>query len=936
MRSERWRRVESLYHAALAQPADSRTAFLARECAGDEPLQREVESLLAQSDASNFLDSPAVAGLSRTAGLSAGHRLGVYEIVSPLGAGGMGEVYRARDTLLPREVAIKILPTVFASDPGRLARFEREARVLASLNNSHIASIYGVERMGGSRALVLELVEGPTLADRIAAGPIPIAEALRIAGQIADALDAAHEQGIVHRDLKPANVKLRPDGVVKVLDFGLAKVTELDADRATAAPATGSSDGAIVGTAAYMSPEQARGQAVDKRTDVWAFGCVLYEMLTGKTAFTGETASDVIANVLQREPEWADLPDDSPAPVRRLIERCLEKDPRRRLRDIGDAQIDLHETALRMPLVAVRARPRWLRSAIAVAAVIGAAMAGVALERARGARSGATPGPARLTIALPPGEQLAEAGNLPLAMSPNGEYVAFEAARQGNIGGPLYLRPIGEPNARLIVDAAKSPFFSPDSEWLGFFQDGKMKKVSVHGGVPVTITDSPNTRGASWGDDGYIVFTPLSRTGLSRVSAAGGVPDVLTTVDQSRGETSHRQPFVLRGGRAVIYRAEGSQYAEGAIVAYSLDSRQQRVLVKDGGYQPTVTQSGHLLYAQTNGQLLAAPFDVSTLQVTGPPGLVADGTEMYGASQTGSIVYGVGATTRSTLVWVDRRGTIVALPAEAQEYRGPRLSHDGRRIVVGIARHVWTYDIDRDAFARLTFDGSNLWPLWSPDDRRIIYASNRPGTAWDIFSRAADGTGTADVLLAGPMTEIPRALSADGASLMLSRSYPNAGQDLWLLRIGDKEPSHPFPQTSGVKMEPAFSPNGRWIAYASSERGRMEVYVRPLSGAPGLWQISPDGGVEPVWARSGKELFFRTGEKMFVVDVNTEPVFSAGKPRLLFEGKFALGTVEDSAYDVSADGQRFLMLKPAPPHPEPLNVLLNWSEELKRLTHVTR
>ena len=949
MSSERWRRIEAIYHAAQSRPFRERSAYLAAACAGDDDLRREVESLLAQTGAMSEQILREQAGVAGSASMPAtgdpsaaliGARLGHFHIVDRLGVGGMGEVYRARDTKLGRDVAIKILPPAFTSDPGRLARFEREARVLASFNHPHIGAIYGLEDTGGVRALVLELIDGQTLAERIRHGPLPLNETLTIAGQLVTALDAAHERGIVHRDFKPANIKITPEGVVKVLDFGIAKASSEAASREASRTPTvtvgGTREGLIIGTAAYMSPEQARGQPVDKRTDIWAFGCVLYEMLTGRPAFAGETITDIIAAVLGGTADWKRVPAATPRHIRELLARCLQVDPRRRLRDIGDARTNLDE-ALAPTADATITASAWTdaghRALWLPILLLGMLAGGLAVWNFRPAAPSPAPAMARFTIPLPAGEQLASGGP-PLAISPNGAYLAFETSRRG--GRALYLRALSGTDARLVTETSDGyPFFSPDSEWLGFFADGKMKKMPVRGGASINIADASAPRGASWGDDGAIVFAPQSRVALSQVSADGGTPHVLTVLDSSRGETSHRMPMLLPGGRRLIYRAEGSTYAEGALVAYSLETREQQVLVPDGGFQPHYSPTGHLLYLQGTN-LMAVPLDVERLVLTGPPTLIVEDIQTFGISDTGSMVYGGPVTQRQEMVWVDRRGTVEPLPATPQGYGHPRLSRDDSRILMSIQlnphRHIWLYEIARDAFTKLTFEYSNQWPLWTPDSSRVIYASNRPASNWDIFWKAADSTGTPEPLVTTPLTHIPRALSPDGEWLAFTETNPSTGDDLWLRSMSQQGALRPLAQTRAAESEPTFSADSRWIAYTSNESGRSEVYVKAVSAIPGQGQIvSVGGGREPLWASSGGELFYREGEKMWAVDVVTGPAFSAGKPRLLFEGPFSLSPTGSQNYDVSHDGKRFLMLRPQPSAPEPLHIVTNWFEELKRL-----
>jgi serine/threonine protein kinase/Tol biopolymer transport system component len=879
--------------------------------------------------------------------LPSGTRLGPYEVVATIGAGGMGVVYRARDSKLNRDVAIKLLPDAFAGDAERAARFAREARVLASLNHPHIASIFGLEESGGRHLLIMELVEGMTLADRIAEGRVPLNEALALARQIAEAIEAAHEQGIIHRDLKPANIKIRPDATVKVLDFGLAKATGGDSGLETqGSTVTGgiTRAGMIVGTPGYMSPEQARGKAVDKRSDVWAFGCVLYEMLTGRPAFAGDTASDTIAAILDREPDWQRLPASIPPNIVRLTQRCLEKHPKNRLHDIADARLEIDDALSGRALTSVPmgGKPAGTRHARwAVIALIGAVAGGLAVWNLRPADPETAKPVSRFVIPLSSGDPLLThpgRSTNAIALSPDGAYLAYTSGRPGSFR--LYLRALSEPEAKLIAADGSDPFFSPDSQWLGFSADGKLKKVSVRGGQPITLCDAPGSRGASWGDDGSIVFAPLSRAGLSRVPASGGDPQPITTLDSSRQETSHRIPFVLPGSKSVLYTAEGTN-RQTAIMALSFATNERRVLIEDA-LGPHYLSSGHLVFVQRN-TLMAVAFDPVRFEMSGTPVPVLEGVERFGTSESGLLAYTLTdeASALTTLVWVNRQAVETPLPATAQQYQHPKLSPDGQRVVVEVdpnrGRNLWMQDVAGSTLTPVTFGGSNLWPVWTADGRHITYASNRPGTSWDIFWKPTDGRGNEVALVQRELTQISRAWSPDGQLLAFTEAHPTRGEDIWLLSMKDRQ-SYPWLQTDASEEQPAFSADSRWIAYVSNESGRREVYVRPASGAPGKWQVSTGGGVEPLWARAGSELFYRSGNKMMLVDVVREPAFALAKTRELFEGDYALTGTGMANYDVTRDGQRFLMVKPATQgvRPAQLHVVQNWFEELKRLAPVTR
>jgi len=972
MSPDRWARVERLYHEALVRPLDRRAAFLAEACAGDEDLQREVESLLDQPDSFvGFLDRPAVAAAAHmdnapgTATMT-GRRIGAYQVLAPLGAGGMGEVYRAHDTRLGRDVAIKILPSAFTSNPDRLARFEREARMLASLNHPHIGAIYGVEEQsgdGGSHvaALILELIEGQTMAERLARGPLPVAEVLTFARQIADALDAAHEKGIVHRDLKPANIKITADGAVKVLDFGLAKLDAhgaFDAGTLSQSPTVTidrTQEGVIVGTAGYMSPEQARGMPVDKRTDVWAFGCVLYEMLTGRLAFAGETVSDAIAAVLGREPDWNALPPATPPVLRRLLQRCLVKDPRRRLRDIGDARVELEDTlaALSASLTSASAGDASHRRAIAwyaaTTAVLSALIATVAVWNLKPVPATSPQPEARLTLPLPEGIRLplGSFGSV-IAVSPDGNHVAFVG--ESGKTDRLYLRTLKNADTKMLPDTegAMHPFFSPDSRWLAFVAGGKLQKVPTTGGVPVVLCDVNDSRGGFWSENGTIVFSPKARgAGIFQVSADGGAPKEITTLDTSRGETSHRLPELLPGGETILFAAYGATFQDVAIVAQSLKTGERHVLI-EGASLPRYVSTGHLLYVQPKrpGTIMAVAFDPETRRLMGPPVPVVEGVlsergdyAHWSIARSGMLVYAPGGfqEPQNNLVYVDRKGvaTPVGTPP-GRPYSFPRLSPDGRRLVVtlqGIQDALWMYERATNTFNRLTFAGNNDWSTWTPDGKRVAYASVR-AEPWRLFWKSADGSGNEEPLLATKSgAQQPYSWSPDGKVLVYSDGTPGAGQDIWALRVdGDRQPT-PILRTPASEVDARLSPDGRWLAYVSDESGRYEVYVQSFSSAGGKWQISTIGGREPVWAHNGRELFYRNEGQMMAVEVATERTFQAATPRLIFQGPYEATTTISPDYDVTPDDQRFVMVQRLQQQSATtnFNVVLNWSQELKRL-----
>ena len=960
--SDRWQQIERLYHAVLEREQSQRAAYLRKACAGDEALRREVESLLAQEKRGDaLLESPAlevaakVMAKDQSQSSLVGQQLGSYKILSLLGAGGMGEVYQGRDTKLGRDVAIKVLPAAFIHDAERLTRFQREARMLASLSNPNIATIHGIEQSDGVHYLVMELVPGQTMAERISSGALKIEEALKIAAQMAEALEAAHEKGVIHRDLKPANVKVTPAGRVKVLDFGLAKAfagdAGLDLSNAPTLTAMGTEEGRILGTPAYMSPEQARGRAVDKRTDIWAFGCVLYELLTGKQAFRGETVSDTIAAVLERGPDWQALPITTPAKIRELVRRCLHKDTQHRLRDIGDARIEIEE-ALASPATAepsapskgIRALGRRALVASGSALLLVAVITGIAVWKLKPSSAPPPQPVTRTVITLPPGQELAGLESGPaVAISPDGTHLAYVARQNGN--QQLYLRPMDSEEAKPIpgTEGAVNPFFSPDGQWVGFSAGGNLKKVPVSGGAALTLAIVALPRGASWGSQGIIAFAPTTDGALQQVSEAGGTPQLLTRLEKK--DNSQRWPEFLPGGKAILFAASAttSSWVNAQVGVQSLGTGERLNLIQ-GGTNPRYAPSGHLVYAQGGG-LTAVLFDPQRFAVKGPPVPVVErvlqstvsGVAQYNFSSTGSLVYIPGGveSAQSRLVWVGRNGTAQPLAAPVRAYRGLRLSPDGSRVAVSIQEQesqTWLYDFSRETLTRLTFEGSaNYNPVWTPDGKRIAFNSNKEGPV-NLFWQLADGSGGLERLTTGEYNQAPMSWSPDGQVLAFIEVNPTTGRDIWMLRMGDRK-AQPFLRTPATESAPRFSPNGRWLAYVSNESGRFEIYVQPYPGPGEKWQISTEGGTEPVWNPNGRELFFRNGDKMMAADVTTQLSFSAGKPRMLFEGQFEPAPATFPNYDVSPDGQRFLMLKlveQAEAAPTQINVVLNWFEELKQ------
>ena len=909
--------------------------------------------------------------------LSPGTHLGSYEVLSLLGAGGMGEVYRARDTKLGRDVAIKVLPTAFASDVDRMARFQREAHVLASLNHPHIASIYGLEDSDTTRALVMELVEGPTLQERIAQGALSIEEALPIAKQIAEALEYAHEHGIVHRDLKPANVKLTRDGAVKVLDFGLAKALSDDplspeVSNSPTLSGVATRAGIILGTAAYMSPEQAKGKTADRRSDIWSFGVVLFEMLSGRRLYTGETAAETLASVLKTDPDWSALPPSIPPSVHRLLRHCLEKDPRRRIQAIGDARIAIEdalagrEEPVAAERVAATVPPRRLAPWI-VAALGGWAVAIAALLALwRLAPQPTTP--VRLSVELGADASLVlvTGSGTAAILSPDGKLLAFAAQKAAGQRPQLYVRRLEQLAASPLsgTEGARNPFFSPDSQWLGFFAEGKLKKVAVTGGAAVTLCDSPENRGGTWSEDGTILFTPRIAAGLSRVSSAGGTPEVLTTPDQAAGDSSDRWPQALPGGKAVLFTGGvGGDFEGASIVVQALPKGPRKVLQR-GGYHGRYLRSGHVVYMH-EGTLFAAPFDLGRLEVTGPPVPVLEGVTasmanagaQFAFSDSGTLVFLPGQSVGESvpIQWMDKDGKTEPLRALAGNYNNIRFSPDGQRLALdlreGRERDVWVYEWGRDTMSRLTFEpGEDGWPVWTPDGRRIAFASQRADKATaNIYWQRADGTVAGERLTENKNQQYPASWHPSGKFLAFQERGPQTNLDIMILPIeGDEtsgwKPGKPtaFLNSPFIEVAAAFSPDGRWLAYGSNESGGFEVYVRPFPGPGGKWQVSTGGGFNPTWSRNRKELFYRTLESTLMVATYAVEgdSFRAQKPQQWSPGLVPARGVNNRAFDVHPDGQRVAVLKAAEQQAEEkrdhVTLIQNFFDELRRVAPAKR
>ncbi len=911
--------------------------------------------------------------------LNSGTRIGPYEIVAEIGKGGMGEVYRARDAKLRRDVAIKVLPEAFARDGERMARFEREAKVLASLNHPNIAAIYGFEDSAGARlpdgqahALVMELVEGPTLADRAKQGPIAIDEALRIARQIADALEYAHERGIVHRDLKPANIKISRDDAVKILDFGLAKAIEgdgssMDINNSPTLTRMATMQGVLLGTAAYMSPEQAKAKPVDRRADIWAFGCVLYEMLTGKMAFTGETVTDTLAAVIKEEPDWALLPANTPARVRVLLQRCLQKDTKQRLRDIGDARISLDEVLSGAPEVSSSAGvspanfPLWRRAlpwALFGAMVIALAAVVAVLKLAP-----AKPAPSELMRFEIPTPQ--EPSDTVFALSPDGRELAFTAPDSSGVWR-LWVRPLDSSDAHelpgSVVSGSNPPFFwSSDSRSLLFDGGGKLEKIDISGGPAQLLCDVPGiVVGGSENKDGVIIFGQSPGV-IMRVPVSGGTATPVTALNPSRDETQHALPWFLPDGKHFVYhRTSTDPTVDGDYLGFidvapeKQNPRRLFATQYNAVYVPSANaNSGYMLYLASGGALMAQPFDAHSLKLTGEPAAVAEHVQgfrefgYFSVSDDGKLVYtNAGSTRTSQVALFDREGKVLETVGEPASYGGLALSPDGSRAVADVidARgqiSLWMIDFAQRTTARFTFDSfDSTNPIWSPDGSKIIFASNQYG-AYDLYEKPSDGAGGETLLLRSAANKAPCAIAPDGRFLIYEAQDPATTKlDLWVLPLGGAKQPYPLHKTQANESEARLSPNDRWVAYISDQSGREEVYVRPFSaGANGTaasaegaqWQISYGGGQFPVWSKDGKALYYLTlDQKVMEVDVTAEPVFQAGASRFLFQPPLHAGALS-SGYTI--DGKRFVFLTPTEQSGQArsaFNVVLNWQEMLKQ------
>jgi eukaryotic-like serine/threonine-protein kinase len=966
---ERWQELKKVLAAALERAPEQRSVYLDQAC-GDEDLRREVESLIAaheQGDAS-ILEHVTVA----RAPLEKGSKLGPYTILARIGAGGMGEVYRAHDPKLKRDVAIKVLPAAFVRDPERLARFQREARMLASLNHPNIAAIYGVEDSGKMHALVMELAGGPTLADRIRQGPIPIDEAIPIARQIADALEYAHEHGIIHRDLKPANVKVATDDTVKVLDFGSAKALETNLSASELADSPTISQlatevGMLLGTPAYMSPEQAKGKAVDRRVDIWAFGCVLYEMLTGQMAFRGDTVTDTLAAVLKTEPDWSQLPAATPVRVRVPLRRCLQKDPKQRLRDIGDARISLDEVLSGAPEPAVTgaakvSTPLWRRAIPwALFGATGVALAAFSWLYETQLRTASPAQTLWLQIPLPAKPPLHRSGLF--AVSPDGRKLAFVATSTDGIPR-IWIRSMDSLEIRPLMgteSVSTELFWSPDSRFVGFDAGQNLEKIDISGGPPETVcaVDAAPV-GGSWNKDGVIIFGRFGKS-LMRVSAAGGVATPLTVLNTAHGDVAHTEPWFLPDGRHFLYLRDTGP--SGFVSVGSLDAKPEeqdsRRLAETGFsavYVPSANaSSGQLLFLR-RGALMEQAFDARDMKLSGEPVPIVDGpieafldAGLFSISATGTLVYWSRGNVENEPTWFDAQGKALGKVGEPGAYRGVSLSWDGTKAFLsrqnpGETSSLWLLDVARGTTTRsdVNLAADDQPPLWAADGRNVIFGvEDQPGQMVDIYEKPVSGAATATLLVQSNEWKTPSSWSADGRFLLYTVFEGNSKSHLWVLPLAAHQKPFPFHRTEFNEHDGHFSPDGHWVAYVSDESGRSEVYVRPFSPDPSgegvsdtgdKFLISDGGGYSPAWRQDGRELYYLDFDtRLMAVSVTTYPAFHADAPRFLFQPPVrSSGRFGRAAWAPSPDGKRFLFLVPEAQRETPFTVVLNWQSLVKK------
>ena len=873
-----------------------------------------------------------------------GTKLGAFDILGLLGEGGMGQVYKARDTRLNRTVAIKVLPSHFSNNPEMKARFDREAQTIAGLNHPNICVLYDVGHQDGTDYLVMEYLEGQTLAQRLEKGALPLDEALKIAIELADALDKAHRQGVVHRDLKPGNVMLTKSGA-KLLDFGLAKLRqETQPSTLSALPTNAdvTAKGTILGTLQYMAPEQLEDGQVDTRTDIFAFGSVLYEIVTGRKAFQGKSQMSVIGAILKDTPPPVSmLQPVAPALLDRIISRCLEKDPENRWQSARDVQAELSwvaETQDALPSTSQRTVHGWFPKFAWLAVCVALAVPAVVFTTVYLPSRNTTPSTAirKFAIVVPPSIELTVENLQNFNFSRDAKQIVFAGRSGGRI--QLYRRMLDEFETLPVTgtDGASQPFFSPDGQWIGFLARGQLKKIAVTGGTPVVLCDVQDIHEATWGTDDNILFSKVG-SGLFRVPAGGGTPQSVTKVDIVQGETEHEFPEILPGGQAVLFTA-AKGYLDTNVAVYSQKTGQHRILFK--GLKPRFVPTGHIVFARVGGSLWAIPFDPGRLEVTGAAVPILEGIRSefgvwpyFAIGSDGTLAYVPGSPLKQ-LVWLDRKGEVEQLGFAARPYESPRISSDGRSLAATVREEnhdVWTFDLDRGTSTRMTnAPGEDETPVWIAARQELVYAGDSPGGTRLVKTTMAGISGAQVLLQPDGNHRHTDSVSPDGRQLAFTEFSRETGADIWILPLeGDHRPQ-PFLQTASNESEARFSPDGRWIAYISNESGRNEVYVQAYPGHAGKLQISSDGGEEPVWSHDGRELFYRNTTKMMAAEIVTGPALKASKPRLLFDGRYENLSWEPN-YDVSADAQKFLMLKSLDnTPPNQINIVLNWYEELKR------
>ena len=941
--ASRWPHVKTLFDGALNLPPGRRAAFLHEACGGDRELRSEVESLLAaHAEAGSFAEGdavealavdPAFAGSLRPA-LSPGDDLGTYRISGPLDAGGMGEVYRAFDTRLDREVAVKVLPAALSDDPERTARLAREARLLAALNHPNIATVHGLEIAGRRQAIVMELVEGPTLAQRLAGGPLTVDETLEVARQVASALEAAHSKGIIHRDLKPANIKFTRGGAVKVIDFGLARAASAEADDGERGLPDGAGRSAgVAGTPAYMSPEQAKGLQEDARSDIWAFGCVVYEMLTAHRVSEPAALRGSMPDPGARDPDWTRLPPGVPAGMRRLLRRCLVRDPARRLHHMADARIEIEDALLHVD--GADAAPAEVSSGrrIRRLALMSAGL-GLAVIAALGVVWRTPSAVGELTVAEITTPRTHDLWSF--ALAPDGRQLAFVADHQGQ--PTLWVRALNSAEARPLpgTERARRPFWSPDSRLIGFFADGQMKRVEARGGSPQVVTDALGESTAAWGADGTILFSSVAAPTLRRVDAAGGPvqPATAATPDS----TGHRHPQFIGGTTRFLFFVGGSEAVRGVYLGELGSLEATRLVASDaqGEYQ-----ADRLLFVR-QGRLLAQRVDLERKLLGGDAVTVADsvaveptiGAAAYSTSAGGVLAFRKGIAPSARLTWFDRNGRQLGAfgsPEQAGAVN-PRLSPDDSRVIANRTladeTDVWLLDGTRQT--RLTHtSGRSITrlPLWSHDGARVAFQSVRSSSV-TLSALASSGDGAEDVLVESPLTKIPNDWSPDGRSLIYYAPHPTTGTDLWVLPLDTRRP-RPFLQTDANELWAQFSPDGRWVAFQSNATGRYEIYARPFQAAGGNVPISTGGGVYPRWSRDGRELYFVAPDaRMMAARIHaTGTALEGDAPVPLFATQKLGGgqnvIAHGHQYDVARDG-RFLINVDVEASAPPIVLMMNW------------